>query len=136
MKRDVQDYVASCHVSQRDKYDSRSPAGLLHPFPTPDQVWEDISLDFIDGLPVSEGKTSIMMVVDRLNTSSAYHPQTDGQTEVINRCLEQYLRCFVSQRPKQWEKFLAWAEIWYNTTYHQSIGTTPFQALYAGRHPC
>jgi len=70
----------------------------------------------------------------KLHISSAYHPQTDDQSEVVNRCVEQYLQCFVSQQPHKWNSFLSWAKFWYSTTYYSSIGMTPFQALY-GRPP-
>ncbi|GJX02508.1 transposon ty3-I gag-pol polyprotein [Tanacetum coccineum] len=66
----------------------------------------------------------------QLNHSTTYHPQTDGQTEVVNRGLEQYLRAMVEDRPTHWVRFLPWAEYCYNTTYHSSIKMTPYQALY------
>ncbi|GKA29453.1 ty3-gypsy retrotransposon protein [Tanacetum coccineum] len=164
------------------------------PLPTPTAVWEDVSMDFITGLPPSKGVTVILVIVDRLtkyahfgvlptsfnspkvaelfleivvkhhgvpktivsdrdpifvsnfrkqifqlsgmklNHSIAYHPQTDGQTEVVNQCLEQYLRAMVTDRPHHWVRLLPWAEYSYNTNYHSSIKMSPFQALY-GRLP-
>lgn len=69
-----------------------------------------------------------------LHMSSAYHPQTDGQTEAVNKCLEMYLRCFVYDNPKRWGQYLGWAEFWYNSAMHTSTGMTPFRAVY-GRGP-
>ncbi|KAA0057268.1 Ty3/gypsy retrotransposon protein [Cucumis melo var. makuwa] len=70
----------------------------------------------------------------KLNRSSSYHPQTDGQTEVVNKSVEAYLRYFCREKPREWSQWLHWAEYWYNTTYHGSIGISPFQAVY-GRLP-
>ena len=61
-----------------------------------------------------------------LDMSSAYHPQTDGQTKVINKCLEAYLRCFVTDKQNHWSQWLHLAEWWYNSTYHTSAKMTPF----------
>ena len=65
-----------------------------------------------------------------LEISTAYHPQTDGQTERVNQCLEMYLRCVLHEFPTKWVSWLPQAEFWYNSTYHSSLGCTPYKALY------
>lgn len=160
MRRDVKEFVGRCVTCQTVKYSTSVPYGLLQPLEMPDRVWEDLTLDFIVGLPNSKGNTSVLVVVDRLTKythfgalpsnymtskvaelftgmviklhgvprtmvsdkdpiftrkfwsklfelmgtrlkmSSAYHPQKDGQTEVLNRYLEQYLRAFAADNPK------------------------------------
>lgn len=70
-----------------------------------------------------------------LKMSISYHPQTNGQTEVVNRCLENYLLCFMGDKPKEWIRWLPWAEWWYNTTYHSATKMTPFEAVYGQPHP-
>lgn len=53
----------------------------------------------------------------------------------MNRCLETYLRCFCSDSQADWSQFLAAAEWWYNTTFHTSIQSTPYEALYGQPPP-
>lgn len=65
----------------------------------------------------------------KLHMSSAYHPQTDGQTERVNQCLETYLCCFTHSCPSKWSTWLYLAEYWYNTTYHSTLEQTPFEVL-------
>ncbi|WVZ53784.1 LOW QUALITY PROTEIN: hypothetical protein U9M48_004680 [Paspalum notatum var. saurae] len=65
-----------------------------------------------------------------LHMSTAYHPQSDGQTERVNQCLETYLRCFVHTCPHKWFDWLPTAEFSYNSSLHSAIGTSPFEALY------
>jgi hypothetical protein len=194
MKNAVQEFVRKCDVCQRQKYMATSPGGLLQPLPIPNQVWEDVSMDFITGLPKSKGYDAVLVVVDRLSKyvhfiplkhpytaksiaeifckevvrlhgvplsivsdrdpvfisnfwqelfrlqgtklklSTAYHPETDGQTEVVNRCLETYLRCFITDQPKTWVLWVHWAEFWFNTTFHSATEKTPFEIVY-GRPP-
>lgn len=189
MRQHVQKFIEACILCQQAKSVNTPYAGLLQPLPIPEQVWEDIAMDFITGLPPSSGFTVIMVVVDKLSKyahfmplksdyssktvveafmhnvvklhgmpksivsdrdkvftskfwqhlfqlhgttlamSSAYHPQTDGQSKAVNKCLEMYLRCFSFKNTKAWSKALMWAELWYNTALHSSLGMSPFKAL-------
>lgn len=65
-----------------------------------------------------------------LNMSSARHPQTDGTSERVNQCMELYLRCFVHNCPSKWVDWISLAEFWYNTSYHSTLKSTPFEVLY------
>jgi hypothetical protein len=69
----------------------------------------------------------------KLIRSSAYHPQTDGQTERIIQILEDMLRAYVIEYDKNWDKCLALAEFSYNSIYQSSLKIAPFEALYGRR---
>lgn len=69
-----------------------------------------------------------------LKMSTVYHPQTDGQTEHVNQCLETFLRYFANACPTKWIEWIYLAECWYYTTCHSSLGYSPFYVLY-GQQP-
>jgi hypothetical protein len=70
----------------------------------------------------------------QFHLSTTYHLHTDGQTEVVNKCLETYLWCFASERKNQWAQLLPLVEWWYNTSYHTTTCMTHFEAIY-GQNP-
>lgn len=172
-----------------------SPGGLLDPLPIRSKICTEITLDFIEGLPRSQGPDVIMVAVDclskyahfialphpytaasiarlflnhifklhempksvvtdrdptftssfwlelfrlqgaQLYLSSAFHPQSDGKFEVVNWCLENYLRCFMGMFPKEWAKWLSLAEWWYKTCTHSATKMTPYEAVYGVQPP-
>jgi hypothetical protein len=191
MKQDIAKYISECDICRRVKADHLRTPGFLQPLPIPAWKWEEISMDFIVGLPrTSKGYDSIWVIVDRLTKSahflpvdtkynaakyarlyfhrivslhgvpltivsdrgsvfmshfwktlqkclgtkhlksSAYHPQTDGQTERVNQVLEDMLRACVLSFPEKWDECLPLAEFSYNNSYQESIRMAPFEALY------
>ena len=70
----------------------------------------------------------------KLIRSSAYHQQTDGQTERVNQILEDMLRACVIHYDKNWDKCLSLSEFSYNNSYQASLKMAPFEALYGRRY--
>ncbi|KAL0551238.1 hypothetical protein IC582_010324 [Cucumis melo] len=191
MKREVAEFVSKWLVCQQVKAPRQKPAGLLQPLSIPEWKWENVSMDFITGLPRTlRGFTVIWVVVDRLTKSAhfvpgkstytaskwaqlymseivrlhgvpvsivsdrdarftskfwkglqtamgtrldfstAFHPQTDGQTERLNQVLEDMLRACALEFPGSWDSHLHLMEFAYNNSYQATIGMAPFEALY------
>jgi hypothetical protein len=66
----------------------------------------------------------------QLRFSSAYHPQTDGQTERVDQILEDMLRACALQYGRSWDKSLSYAKLSYNNSYQESLKIAPFEMLY------
>jgi hypothetical protein len=71
-----------------------------------------------------------ILVGTKLTPNTSYQPHTDGKTEIVNKLVEGYLRNYVGGQQRTWVKWLHLGEHCYNTTFHMSIGMTPFRALY------
>jgi transposase InsO family protein len=69
----------------------------------------------------------------QLRFSSAYHPQTDGQTKRVNQILEDMLRACALQYGRSWDRSLSYAEFSYNNNYQESLKMAPFEMLYGRR---
>jgi len=80
MKGDVENYIKQCTTCQKAKHSLQHPMGLLQPLPVPEGIWQDLTMDFIEGLPKSKGYSVILVVVDRLTKYAHFmaiiHPYT------------------------------------------------------------
>jgi hypothetical protein len=65
-----------------------------------------------------------------LNFSTSYHPGSDGQTERVNKVIEDMLRMYVMDKPSKWEDYLHLVEFDYKNGYQTSLKMSPFEALY------
>ncbi|TYK03209.1 pol protein [Cucumis melo var. makuwa] len=191
MKREVVEFVSKCLVCQQVKAPRQKPTGLLQPLSIREWKWENVSMDFITGLPRTlRGFIVIWVVVDRLTKSAhfvpgkstytaskwaqlymseivrlhevpvsivsdrdarftskfwkvlqtamgtrldfstTFHQQTDGQIERLNQVLEDMLRACALEFPGSWDSHLHLMEFAYTNSYQATIGMAPFEALY------
>ncbi|KAA3483332.1 Transposon Ty3-G Gag-Pol polyprotein [Gossypium australe] len=112
MKWDVQGVYEWCVPCKKDK-STIKPHGLYTPLLIPEALWMDISMDFVLGLPRTKtGKDSIYRSLwgnlgTKLLFSITCHPQTDDQTEVVNRVLSTLLRAIIRKNLKSWEEYIS-----------------------------
>uniref|UniRef100_A0A8C8DF58 Gypsy retrotransposon integrase-like protein 1 n=1 Tax=Oryzias sinensis TaxID=183150 RepID=A0A8C8DF58_9TELE len=131
---DTKAYVAACTICATSKSSHQAPAGLLNPLPVPSRPWSHIAVDFVTGLPASQGNTVILTIVDRFSKAAHFValPKLPTATETA-RCLTDHvfrlhgIPCdIVSDRGPQFS-----SQVWKN--FCQGLGATA--SLSSGFHP-
>lgn len=128
---DVKKCIRECLVCQRCKSETVASPRLLHPLPVPNRAWSIISLDFIEGLPNSNRKNSILVVVDHLTKYGHFlaqsHPYTTKEVtyEYLNNKLHGMPNSIISDRDRIfvsnfWQKSFRQAviKLLFSTAYH------------------
>ncbi|GKA65128.1 putative reverse transcriptase domain-containing protein [Tanacetum coccineum] len=131
-KADTATYVSKCLTCLRVKAEHQKPSGLLVQPAIPKWKWDNITMDFVTKLPRTQsGNDTIWKAMGtRLDMSTAYHPETDGQSERTIQTLEDMLCACVIDFGNGWEGHLPLIKFSYSNSYHASIKAAPFKALY------
>jgi hypothetical protein len=95
-------------------------------FGSPIQIHSDNSTEFVNKL----NKELFKLLEIKHSMTTPGHPQCNAQTEVVNKTMAKYLASFVDGSTLDWEKYLPALQFSYNTNYHSTIATTPFELLY------
>ncbi|XP_023805590.1 uncharacterized protein LOC111946461 [Oryzias latipes] len=134
MERDVREFVTACEVCARSKSTHSPPAGLLHPLPVPQRPWSHLAMDFVTGLPPSQGNTVILTVIDRFSKSAQFIPlpKLPTATEMADIMVQNVFRHhgipsdIVSDRGPQFV-----SQVW--RAFCSALGATV--SLSSGHHP-
>ena len=92
IRGEVEQYFRNCHVCKRAKSSQDAYNGLLQPLPVPEKPWVDLTMDFVLGLPKSQGYDSILMVVDRLSKKRHYILCTEDNSTNAEATAAMFLR--------------------------------------------
>ncbi|GJZ36890.1 putative reverse transcriptase domain-containing protein [Tanacetum coccineum] len=155
MKAEITTYVSKCLTSAKVKAKYQKPSRFLVQPEIPQWKWENITMDFVNKLTKrTMGQDTIWVIVNRptksthflpireddslekmirqylKEMSTAYHSQTNGQSESTIQTLEDMFCACVLDFIKGWDRHLPLVEFSYNNSYHTSIKATPFEALY------
>ena len=109
-RRDLEEFVVACPVCARAKGTSQRPQGLLQPLPVPHRPWSHIVVDFVTGLPESQGSSMILTIFDRFSKSAhlVELPKLPSAKETTQLKKEKSLRCLVEGSPSSWAASLPW----------------------------